>query len=112
MTSNSDDEKINETKEFMEKISKNSKLVKLVLAKLKEINKKIDIIIITKPNNEKAKVKRIFKKKGISRPTGTYESKQEQYIKMLNDAKTKQPKIKTLKYYKIIKLSDKYSITK
>ena len=110
MTSNSDDEKTDETKELMEKISKNSKLVKLVLAKLEEI--KIDAVATAKPDDEKAKVERIFEKKGIGRPAGTYESKQEQYVKMLNDAKIKQPKTETLEYYKIIKIGDKYSVTK
>ena len=110
MTSNSDDEKTDETKELMEKISKNTKLLKLVLAKLEEIDKKIDAVATAKPDDEKAKVERIFEKKGIGRPAGSYETKQEQYVKMLNDGKIKQPKPETLEYYKIIKIGDKYSV--
>ena len=112
MTSNSDDEKTDETKELVEKVSKNSKLIKLVLAKLEEIGKKIDAVATTKPDDEKAKVERIFEKKGIGRLAGSYETKQEQYVKMLNDGKIKQPKNETLEYYKIIKTGDKYSVTK
>ena len=112
MTSNSDDEKTDETKELVEKISKNSKLIKLVLAKLEEIDKKIDAVATAKPDDEKAKVEKIFEKKGIGRPAGSYETKQEQYVKMLNDGKIKQPKPETLEYYKIIKIGDKYSVTK
>ena len=110
MTSNSDDEKTDETKELMEKISKNTKLLKLVLAKLEEIDKKIDAVATAKPDDEKAKVERIFEKKGIGRPAGSYEIKQEQYVKMLKDGKIKQPKLETLQYYKIIKVGDKYII--
>lgn len=60
-------------------------------------------------DDEKEKVEKIFEKKGIGRPTGTYESKQEQYVKMLNEGKIKQPKTETLEYYKIVKVGDKYS---
>ena len=58
---------------------------------------------------KRKRLKKIFEKKGIGRPTGTYESKQEQYVKMLNEGKIKQPKTETLEYYKIVKVGDKYS---
>ena len=58
----------------------------------------------------KQKLKKSFEKKGIGRPAGSYETKQGQYVKMLNDGKIKQPKQQTLEYYKIVKVGDKYSV--
>ena len=58
----------------------------------------------------KQKLKKIFERKGIGRPAGSYETKQGQYVKTLNDGKIKQPKQQTLEYYKIVKVGDKYSV--
>ena len=52
---------------------------------------------------EKAKIENIFEKKGIGRPTGSYETKQKKYCDMLNSEKIKTPKQQTLDYYKIAK---------
>ena len=86
--------------------------MKLVLEKLDEIDKKINAVVSAKPadEDEKAKVEKVFEKKGIGRPAGSYETKQGQYVKMLNDGKIKQPKQQTLEYYKIVKVGDKYSV--
>ena len=84
--------------------------MKLVLEKLDEIDKKIDAVVTAKlaDEDEKAKVeKKYLRKKGIGRPAGSYETKQGQYVKMLNDGKIKQPKEQTLEYYKIVKVGDK-----
>ena len=112
MTFSSEDEKTSEVKELLEKTAKHGKQLKLVLAKLDEIDKKIDAVVSARPadEDEKAKVEKIFEKKGIGRPAGSYETKQEQYVKMLNDGKIKQPKEQTLEYYKIVKVGDKYSV--
>ena len=112
MTFNSEDEKTNEVKELLEKNAKHTKQLKLVLAKLDEFDKKIDAVVTAKlaDEDEKAKVEKIFEKKGIGRPAGSYETKQGQYVKMLNDGKIKQPKEQTLEYYKIVKVGDKYNV--
>ena len=99
MTFNSEDEKNSEVKELLEKTAKHGKQLKLVLAKLDEIDKKIDAVVSAKPADEDEKG-----------PAGSYETKQEQYVKMLNDGKIKQPKEQTLEYYKIVKVGDKYSV--
>ena len=39
--------------------------------------------------------------KKIGRPAGTFETKQQQYLKMLNEGKIKMPKAQTLEFYKI-----------
>ena len=104
----SGDEKPSEMKEMIDKFNKYAKQVKLVLSKLEEIDKQIDTAVNAKPaDDDKAKVEEAFTKKGIGRPAGSFETKQQQYLKMLNDGKIKQPKEQTLEYYKIIKDGDK-----
>ena len=107
----SGDESKTDMKEMMDKFTKYAKQVKLVLAKLEEIDKKIGMAMTVKPvdaDEEKAKVEEAFNKKGIGRPAGSYETKQGQYLKMLNDGKIKQPKEQTLEFYKITKDGGKY----
>ena len=58
--------------------------------------------------NDKEKMDKIFAKKQIGRPVGTWESKREQYADMLNKGKIGQPKESTLDYYKIVKVKDTY----
>ena len=40
---------------------------------------------------EKKKVGQIFEKKGIGKPSGTFEEKQKQYFEMVNSGKIKNP---------------------
>ena len=54
----------------------------------------------------KEKIEKAFEAKGIGRPAGNFESKQKQYLDMLNNGKIKQPKEKTLEFYKIEKKED------
>ena len=54
----------------------------------------------------KKKIEKAFEAKGIGRPAGNFESKQKQYLDMLNNGKIKQPKDKTLEFYKIAKDKD------
>ena len=51
---------------------------------------------------------RFLEKKGVGRPVRSWDSKREQYLKMLNEDKIKQPKQQTLEYYKIVMVGDKY----
>ena len=66
MTFNSEDEKTNEVKELLEKNAKHTKQLKLVLAKLDEIDKKIDAVVTAKlaDEDEKAKVEKNIWEKG------------------------------------------------
>ena len=54
------------------------------------------------------KLKKHLQRRALGRPAGSYESKQGQYLKMLNDGKIKQPKEQTLEFYKIAKDGDTY----
>ena len=65
----------------------------------------LNLRMITRQNVEET-----FNKKGIGRPAGSYETKQGQYLKILNDGKIKQPKEQTLEYYRIMKDGEKYAL--
>ena len=97
------------------KLSSCNKNVKTLMAILTEMNKKIDKIMETPISEDarKEKMDKIFEKRAIGRPTGSYEDKQKQYLKLLNEGKIKQPKPETLLYYEIEKDSeDKYVLKK
>ena len=55
---------------------------------------------------DKEKINKIFEKRQIGRPVGTWDSKREQYHDMLIKGKIKQPKQGTLDYYQIYKNHD------
>ena len=57
---------------------------------------------------EKQRMDQIFAKKQLGRPSGNWDSKRQQYLKMLNEDKIKQPKTATMEHYKIEKDGDKY----
>ena len=70
-------------------------MVKSIGDKMKPVERK------QQRNEEKEKIEKIFEKKGIGRPTGSYETKQKKYCDMSNSTKNKTPKQQTLDYYKI-----------
>ena len=89
------------TKALMELIGKSSeKLDELLDWKRKEKTSDVD--------DEKEKMDKIFEKKNIGRPKGSFEDKQKQYLKMLNEKKISQPKIATMEFYRIQQDGDKY----
>lgn len=123
MNSEDDDNnnKKSELKEMIDKVVKHTKNLKLILAKIEAIDKKVDAMKAPSNSEEdatpearelrdKEKMDKAFEKKGIGRPAGSYENKQQQYLKMLNEGKIKQPKEQTLDYYKIIREDDKYVV--
>jgi len=57
---------------------------------------------------EREKLNKIFEKKQVGRPAGSWNEKREQYIGMLREGKIKSPKQITLDYYKIVKVGDHY----
>lgn len=54
----------------------------------------------------KKEIEKAFEAKGIGRPAGKFESKQKQYLEMLNKGKIKQPNKNTLEFYNIAKDND------
>ena len=96
--------------DLMKKIIIVSKNIKTLTELIKNIDEKINQ---PKSNNEddKDKMDKIFQKKQIGRPAGSFEDKQKQYMDMLNKGRIKQPKSETLEYYKLFKNEEgKYEI--
>ena len=88
--------------DLMKKIIIISKNIKTLTELIKNIDEKINQ---PKSNNEddKEKMDKIFEKKQIGRPAGSFEDKQKQYMDMLNKNKIKSPKQETIEFYKLFK---------
>ena len=102
-----------EGNQLLKRINVANKNIKLLLEMMKTLEEKLDAKSVAKTESkdeEKEKIKKIFEAKKIGRPVGSYETKQLQYLEMLNNGKIKQPKQQTLDYYSIIKEGDKYVI--
>ena len=88
------------------KLFKQNKLLTTITEKLEELlNQKP---VANNADEDKEKIEKAFEKRGIGRPIGSFESKRNQYLKMLKDGKIKEPKSSTLEFYKIVKDGDKY----
>ena len=94
-------DKLTELTNKMNRCNKNVKYIMLtlntILEKLNSYNNKVEN---KNDDIEKDKLDKIFAKRQVGRPVGTWESKREQYAKMLNEGKIKQPKEIMLEYYK------------
>ena len=103
-----------EMKEMMNKMTRYNKNIKSLMDIMTKALEKLDELLnrnlnqIKNDDNEKEKMDKIFAKKSIGRPSGSFEDKQKQYLKMLNENKIKQPKSQTLDYYRIQQIGDKY----
>ena len=101
------DDKQPEMAEMLNKMTRYNKNVKALMDLMNKAIEKLDILVKNKPaeNNdvdaEKERMDKIFEKKQVGRPAGTYETKQKQYLAMLNEGKIKMPKSQTLEFYKI-----------
>ena len=83
----------NETTKLSSKINVLNRNVKALMFSIDKLIEKNDKPVVEKtPEEEKEKMDKIFEKKNIGRPRGDYDSKREQYLKMLNENKIKQPK--------------------
>ena len=98
--------------ELTNKVNRLNKNVKTILEMLQMMEEKLEGNKKEEKEenkeNDKEKMDKIFAKKQIGRPVGTWESKREQYADMLNKGKIGQPKESTLEYYKITKVKDTY----
>ena len=111
-----DDEQTMGTKEMLNKMTRYNKNVKSLMELMNKAIEKLDMLVKNKPaenNNadaEKEKIDKIFEAKKIGRPAGTFETKQQQYLKMLNEGKIKMPKSQTLEFYKIERDGEVYKM--
>ena len=102
-----------EMKELINKMSRYNTNTKALMELIGRVSEKLDKVLdwnggVKNDNDEKERVGKILEKKGVGRPVGSWDSKREQYLKMLNEDKIKQPKQQTLEYYKIVMVGDKY----
>ena len=107
------DEKEPEMKELINKMSRYNKNTKALMELIGRVSEKLDKVLDwngkeKNVDDEKERVGKILEKKGVGRPLGNWDSKREQYLKMINEDKIKQPKQQTLEYYKIVMVGDKY----
>ena len=107
------DEQESETKELLNKIGRYNKNIKALMELMGQVSEKLNKVLDmngseNSNNDEKERVGKILEKKGVGRPCGDFNSKREQYLKMLNENKIQQPKPATMEYYRIEKVGDKY----
>ena len=100
----------NEKTKLSSKINVLNKNVKALMFSFGKLMEKLDSTkpLEKTPEEEKERIDKIFEKKQIGRPSGTFDTKRVQYLRMLNESKIKQPKQQTLEYYGIDKQGDKY----
>ena len=102
----------NERTKLSSKINVLNKHVKFLMFSIDKLMEKLDNTkpVEKTPEEEKERIDKTFEKKQIGRPSGTFDTKRVQYLKMLNENKIKQPKQQTLEYYGIEKDGDKYTL--
>ena len=98
----------NETTKLSNKINVLNKNIKALMFSISTLIEKLDKPVEKTPEEEKERVGKILESRGVGRPKGDHTSKREQYLKMLNEQRIKQPKVATLQYYNIEKDGDKY----
>ena len=110
------DDKQPEMAEMLNKMTRYNKNVKALMDLMNKALEKLDILVKNKSSNdndadaEKERMDKIFEAKKIGRPVGTFETKQQQYLKMLNEGKIKMPKSQTLEFYKIEKDGEVFKV--
>ena len=78
----------------------NSRMLSAILSKLNELSEEK---VVEDKEEQKKKLDEIFEKKGVGRPSGSFEERQQQYFKLVKSGKIKSPVAKTLEYYNIKK---------
>ena len=101
-----------EIKEMMNKMTRYNRNMKALMELMGKVSEELDKVLSSGTNGndaeEKEKMDKIFAKKQIGRPVGTWKTKREQYVEMLNKGKIKTPKESTLEFYKIVKVGETY----
>ena len=101
-------DEVDKLDELTNKVNRLNKNVKTILEMLQTMEEKLEGNKKENKDENKENMDKIFAKKQIGRPVGTWDSKREQYADMLNKGKIGQPKESTLEYYKIAKVKDTY----
>ena len=98
------DENTDKLAELTNKLNRCNKNIKTIMETLKTIEGKL-----TEPkkeekkddNKERERMNKIFEKRQIGRPVGSWDDKRKQYLEWINTGKITEPKDQTLMYYKI-----------
>ena len=102
--------------EMLNKMTRYNKNVKALMDLMNKAIEQLDVLVKNKPaedndtDAEKERIDKIFETKTIGRPVDTFESKQQQYLKMLNEGKIKMPKAQTLEFYRIEKDGEVFKV--
>ena len=112
------DEKKPEMAEMLNKMTRYNKNVKALMDLMTKAVEKLDTLLKNKPSNdnevdadaETERMDKIFQKKKLGRPSGSFETKQKQYLNMLNEGKIAQPKPSTLEFYRIEKEGEVFKL--
>ena len=91
-----DESSVDKLTELTNKMNRCNKNIKNMMESLNTILERLNSNNNNKVENknddiEKDKLDKIFAKRQVGRPVGTWESKREQYANMLNEGKIKQP---------------------
>ena len=116
-----------EMAEMLNKMTRYNKNVKALMELMNKAAEKLDMLLKNKTSNDtgddadasvedlarlrdKERMDKIFEAKKIGRLVGTFESKQQQYLKMLTEGKINMPKAQTLEFYRIEKDSEVFKV--
>ena len=86
--------------QIYEHTKNNSKMLSAIMSSLNELTKEKEV---EDKEEQKKKLEEIFEKRGVGKPRGTFEEKQQQYFNLVKTGKIKNPVAKTLDYYGITK---------
>ena len=110
------DEYFDKNDAVMKKLVSCHKQLKIILDRIKSIEFKVDTglnfnmamnkVLGSDNADEKEKMDKIFEKRGLGRPVGTWDTKRKQYFDMISNSKIKEPRGQTLEYYNIKKGDD------
>ena len=86
--------------QIYENTKNNSKMLSAIMSSLNELTKEKEV---EDKEEQKKKLEEIFEKRGVGKPRGSFEEKQQQYFNLVKTGKIKNPVAKTLDYYNVVK---------
>ena len=97
------DENTDKLAELTNKLNRCNKNIKTIMETLKTIEEKLTEPKKEEKKDDKERMDKIFEKRQIGRPVGSWDEKRKQYLEWINKGKITQPKEQTLEYYQIFK---------
>ena len=97
------DENADKLVELTNKLNRCNKNIKTIMETLKTIEEKLTEPKKEEKKDDKERIVKIFEKKQIGRPAGSWDDKRRQHAHRINDGKIKQPKETTFELYNFFK---------